>query len=75
MYEFVLNCSQKVSVLGLDWWCIGQVFTCQCKGYGFDPWSRRIPQVAEQLSLCATTIEPVLYVLGATTTEPAGHNY
>ena len=27
---------------------------------GFNPWSRKIPRVMEQLSLCATTIEPVL---------------
>ena len=32
-------------------------------GHGFDPWSRKIPHAAEQLSLCATT------------TEPACHNY
>ena len=29
-------------------------------GHGFDPWSRKIPHAAEQLSLCATTTEPVL---------------
>ena len=26
----------------------------------FDPWSGKIPHAAEQLSLCATTAEPVL---------------
>ena len=36
---------------------------------GFDPWSERAPHGAEQLSPCATTTEPVLYSLGATTTE------
>ena len=29
-------------------------------GHGFDPWSRKIPHAAEQLSLCATTTEPAL---------------
>ena len=29
-------------------------------GHGFDPWSGKIPHAAEQLSLCATTAEPVL---------------
>ena len=27
---------------------------------GFDPWFRKIPHAMEQLSPCATTIEPVL---------------
>ena len=35
----------------------------------FEPWSRKIPHAREQLSLSVTTIEPVLYNLGATTTE------
>ena len=26
--------------------------------HGFEPWSRKIPQAAEQLSPCATTTEP-----------------
>ena len=34
--------------------------TCQCRRHRFDPWSGKIPHVLEQLSLCATTIEPVL---------------
>ena len=33
---------------------------CQCRGHAFDPWSGKIPHAAEQLSLCATTTEPVL---------------
>ena len=33
----------------------------QCRRHRFDPWSRKIPHAAEQLSLWATTIEPVLY--------------
>ena len=43
---------------------------CQCRRYGFDPWSGKIPHGMEQLSPWATTIEPVLKSLGATTTEP-----
>ena len=30
------------------------------QGNGFEPWSRKIPHAAEQLSPCATTTEPVL---------------
>jgi len=30
---------------------------CQCRGQGFDPWSRKIPRAARQLSLCTTTTE------------------
>ena len=36
---------------------------------GFNPWSRKIAHVMEQLSLCATTTEPVLQSLGAATAE------
>ena len=27
----------------------------QCRGHRFDPWSRKIPHAAEQLSPCTTT--------------------
>ena len=27
-------------------------------GHGFEPWSRKIPHAAEQLSPCTTTTEP-----------------
>ena len=30
------------------------------QGHGFEPWSRKIPHAAEQLSLCATITEPEL---------------
>ena len=29
----------------------------QCRGHVFNPWSGKIPHVAEQLSLCTTTTE------------------
>ena len=35
----------------------GSVVTNQTE---FDSWSRKIPRAGEQLSLCATSIEPVL---------------
>ena len=31
---------------------------CLPMGYGFDPWSGKIPPALEQLSLCTTTTEP-----------------
>ena len=31
---------------------------CQCRGHRFEPWSRKIPHAAEQLSPCAITTEP-----------------
>ena len=34
----------------------------------FDPWSRKIPHDAGQLSVCITSIEPVFQSLGATAT-------
>ena len=42
---------------------------CQCRRHGFDPWSGKIPQAAEQLSLCATTTEPVHQSPAAAATE------
>ena len=36
---------------------------------GIDPWRGKIPNSSEQLSLCATTAEVVLYSPEATTTE------
>ena len=44
--------------------------TCQCRGHGFDPWSRKIPHSKGQLSPCATTAEPRLYSLYSTTKKP-----
>ena len=33
---------------------------CQCRGHGFEPWSRKISHAMEQLSPCTTTTEPAL---------------
>jgi len=38
----------------------GKESACQCRRHRFDPQSRKIPYAAEQLSLRATTVEPVL---------------
>ncbi|KAJ8794086.1 hypothetical protein J1605_019078 [Eschrichtius robustus] len=39
------------------------------RGHGFEPWSGKIPHASEQLSLCATTTEPVLQSPRGTTPE------
>ena len=52
------------------WWLSGKEFACQCRRQGFVPWSGKMTRAMEQLSLCATTIEPVLWSWGATTIEP-----
>ena len=54
---------------GLPWWLSGKESACQCRRHRFDPWSRKSPHVSEQLSPCASTIELVLWSLGAITTE------
>ena len=41
----------------------------------FDSWSRKIPQVPEQLSLCATTAELVLQSPGSATDELTCHSF
>ena len=64
-------------LLGLPRWCSGYESTCQCRGHGFEPWSRKIPHAAEQLSPCTTTRahKPQLLRPCATTPEPACCNY
>ena len=47
-------------LLGLPWLLNGKESACQRRRHGFNPWSGRIPRVAEQLSPCARPIEPVL---------------
>ena len=42
--------------------------TFYCR-HGFHPCSGKIPHAEEQLSLCATTFEPVLESRGAATAE------
>ena len=39
-------------------WFSSKESACQYNRQTFDTWSGRIPQVTEQLSLCATTFEP-----------------
>ena len=43
---------------GHPWWYSGLESACQCRGHGFDPWSRKIPHAEEQQSLCTTTSNP-----------------
>ena len=40
----------EMKCLGLPRWLSGIGSTCQCRGHMFDPWSRKTPQAAEQLS-------------------------
>ena len=53
---------------GLLLWLSGKESTSQHKKYGFSSWPGGWHAV-EQLSLCLTTIEPVLWSPGAATTE------
>ena len=48
----------KKDTRGLPWQLSGKESACQFKRQRFNPWSRKIPHAAEQLSLCATTSEP-----------------
>ena len=43
---------------GFPWWSSGCKSACQCRGHGFDSWSRKTPHATGQLSPCATTTEP-----------------
>ena len=46
---------------GHPWQCSGWQSACQCRGHGFDPWSRKTPHATGHLSPCATIPEPVLH--------------
>ena len=40
----------KKNEIGLPRWLSGKKkSTCQCRGYGLDPWSRKIPHATKQL--------------------------
>ena len=49
----------KEESIELSWWSSGWDSTCQCRGHGLDPWSRKIPHTTGQLSPHATNTEPM----------------
>jgi len=61
-------------------WYSGEESACQCREHRFNPWSRKIPYAAEQLSPCATTTEPIcsgahnLQILKPTSLKPVLQN-
>ena len=48
----------KCALLGLPWWSTGKTPSSQCRGPGFDPWSRKIPRATQKLSWHTTAVEP-----------------
>ena len=60
---------------GLPWWLSGKELACQCRRFRFDSWSGKISHDSGQLSLCATTIEPVLWSPVSATTEPRSRGF
>ena len=58
------NIPQNIST-GLPWWLSGGGSAYQCRGHGFNPWSRKIPTATEQLqTMCHN------YWAASRTTEP-----
>ena len=47
----------EILAQGLPWWPHGWKSACQCRGHWLDPWSRKSPHAAGQLSPRATTTE------------------
>ena len=45
---------------GLPWVLGGKESICQGKRHGFKPWSEKVPHALDQLSPCATAVEPAL---------------
>ena len=70
-FHFLPSGFSLKDITGHPWWLSGKESTCQCRRCGFNPWSRRDsdPHASDQLSLWATTIEPVLQSPRAATTE------
>ena len=50
-------------------WPSSKEYVCQCRRCRFNPWSRKIPHAAEQLSPSATTTEPGLWSPETTTAK------
>ena len=44
-------------IQGLPQWLSDKESTCQFRGHGFDPRSRKIPHTVEQLNRCVATAE------------------
>ena len=53
----------------LLWWSSGKESACQSRGQRFDAWSKKIPHVMEEQTLCTTTTEPAFWSPPTTTTE------
>ena len=45
-------------VRGLPWWLSVYELACQCRAYKFDPYSRKIPYAAEQLTCLLQLLKP-----------------
>ena len=60
---------KKKKSQGLSWWPSGEESICPFRRHELDAWLGKIPHAAEQLSPCATTIEPGFQSPKATTTE------
>ena len=61
--------------MGFPGGSVVKTMPANAKKHSFNPWSGKIPHAAEQKSTCTTTVEPVLWSLGTTTTESICHNY
>ena len=49
---------RRILLRGLSWCSSGKESACQCRGHGFNPWSRKIPHAVGQLSPSNTNTEP-----------------
>ena len=48
--QLYLNKAVKKKKKEFTWWLSGKESSCQSRGQGFDPWSRKIPRAVKQLS-------------------------
>ena len=65
----------KSNWFGLPWWLSEKESACQCRGHGFNSWSRKIPHTVGQLSPCASITELMLSNSRAAETEAMCRNY
>ena len=57
----VLFSGGKLSLIGLLPWLIDKESSCQCRRYGFDPWSGKIPTCHRATKPVCHNCEPMLW--------------
>ena len=60
LYSGIWEEELKCRLLGFPWWLSEEESACQYRGYRFNPWTKNIRHVLEQVSPRATTTKPTV---------------